>query len=349
MTVYYIMLLILIFFINRESNATKIAAKRTYLILALIPIFVLIAFKDGSVGSDTSNYLHMFDVISSFNNFDMVRHDETLDIEYGYKYATYLLSRVFSDAHVVLYFLGGFVCISLYSFITKTASNYCLALYFFVTLGFFQFAMTGVRQTIAICIALYGYNFIRQRKLVRFILVVLLAMTFHKSAIVVIPTYFIANLKISAKNISLLTVGMFILLSIADKLLLTAAEVMEYNYGIEETGNGYIFLGIVILITILCLSRKKILLQLNPANAILLNINFISMAMWCVRLISRTVERVSLYFMPYTYVALEEYIISKRGSERTIYLLASIVLAGFLCLYRLSGQPELNDFKFYIQ
>ena len=38
-------------------------------------------------------------------------------------------------------------------------------------------------------------------------------------------------------------------------MLLSAAEVMEYNYGIEETGNGYIFFAIVLLIAILCLQK----------------------------------------------------------------------------------------------
>ncbi|MCM1218759.1 MAG: EpsG family protein [Lachnospiraceae bacterium] len=329
-----------------ELSTINKSKKKRYLIFALVPVFALIAFKDQSVGADTSTYMMIFDTVKTFKSVDVVYSDTTVNVEIGYKYLIYFLSKFFTDGSVVLYILGAFVCIALYFFITKTAKNYCLALYFFITLGFFQFAMSGIRQTIAICIVLLGYEYIKKRNLGKFILIIALAMTFHKSALVVLPAYFLSNWKISLRNTIFLMAGMSVILLFADKLLISVADVMEYNYGIEGTGNGYIFFVIVFIITLLCLISKRTLLKQNSANSILLNINFISLALWCVRLISRTAERVSLYFMPYTYVALEEYITSVDRDNRKFYLVVSILLAGILCLYRLSGQPELSEFKF---
>lgn len=73
------------------------------------------------------------------------------------------------------------------------------------------------------------------------------------------------------------------------------------------------------------------------------------MALWCVRLISRTAERVSLYFMPYTYIALEEYISTRSKQDRHIYLLVAVILSSTLFIYRLMGQEQFNQFKFYFE
>ena len=67
------------------------------------------------------------------------------------------------------------------------------------------------------------------------------------------------------------------------------------------------------------------------------------------RLVSRTAERVSLYFMPYTYVALEEYLSALPSKNKKQYTIIAILLASFLCLKRLSSADEFNNFKFFFE
>lgn len=341
---YIVMLLVVIVCAIIESDYKSPKAKRQIFSIALLPMFLLIAFKSENVGMDTPNYIRMFEFInenglqSGYEKFDAV--------ERGYLTLNYLLTTLTSVSQIVFIALAVIVCVSLYRFISATASNRSLALLFFICLGFFQFSLSGTRQTIAISILLWAYPFMKQRKLVKFLLVVGLAMLFHKSALIFTMTYFVANMKLTQKNIALMLASMFVLFFAADKMLLSAAEVMEYNYGVEETGNGYIFFAIVLLITILCLKSRKILLRINPSNVILLNVNFISLALWVVRLISRTAERVSLYFMPYTYVALEEYISSSPIRDYKLYRFAAILLASVLFIYRMNGQEDLCKYQF---
>lgn len=344
---YLLMLVIMIMCIVAEDGCQEEKRRKRIFKIALIPLFILIAFKADTIGSDTQNYMRAFNMMESSSLTEVFLIYE--NFEPGYVYLTWILSKLSQEQQILLICLGLIVCVSLYRFINYTAKNRCLALFFFVTLGFFQFAMSGIRQTIAICIILWAYPYIRERKLIKFCIVILIAMQFHKSSVIFVPAYFISDLKLSTKNVIIMVAVMCVILFSADMLLLSVADVMDYNYGVEETGNGQIFLMIVLLITVLCYVNRNQLMRFNKNNRILINMNFISLSLWFVRLVSRTAERVSLYFMPYTYVALEEYISTQSRQNRNTLMAAAVILSSVLYIYRISGQSELNDFKFFFQ
>lgn len=346
---YYIMLLVVIICALIEENLYSDAEKRKIFIFALLPVYCLLAFKDASIGGDTASYLGSYETLAEFHDLSSLDMWGYKRIEWGYKMYLMMLTSLFSNPQYLLIVSSLFVCLTLYHYINRTSTNKSLALFFFVSMGFFQFAMSGIRQTLAICIVLWSYRFIVQKKLWKFAIVVLLAMQFHKSAVVFAPVFYIANMQVSKKTVSLMFIGMFVLLFTADKLLLSAADIMNYDYGVESTGNGYQFFAIVFFITVLIVKNREYLQGLRDSNSMMINVNFVSLALWVVRLISRTAERVSLYFMPYTYVALEEYLSALPSNKRKQYTIIAIVLASFLCLKRLSDAEEFNNFKFFFQ
>ena len=142
---------------------------------------------------------------------------------------------------------------------------------------------------------------------------------------------------------------MSILLFGAENILLTAADVMDYNYGIEKTDNGNIFLIIVLLISLFAYKRRAYIVNNNDNGPLLYNANYVSVLLWIIRMVSRTVERVSLYFMPYTYVLLAESLntLPKKEKGNTTFIV--ILLAMILFLYRMSYQMEINNFMFFWQ
>lgn len=64
----------------------------------------------------------------------------------------------------------------------------------FIMLGpFFLDWMNGIRQCIAICIFVYAVEFIQKRKLLHYIILIIIAGLFHKSAYILLFLYFIVN------------------------------------------------------------------------------------------------------------------------------------------------------------
>lgn len=56
---------------------------------------------------------------------------------------------------------------------------------------FFFMSLSVVRQYVGIAIVFYGYKFIKQRQFFKYLIAVLLAFFFHKSAILALPIYFL--------------------------------------------------------------------------------------------------------------------------------------------------------------
>lgn len=340
---YLVMLLIVLMCIRRESRLRTTKERKWNLIIALIPVFVLIGFKSENVGRDTYNYLS---TMAAFGSEIDWGEEGKKTMEVGFQALIILLRKFTGNPQSLLITLGLLTSVSLYQFIRRTATNWCLALYFFVCLGFFQFSMTGIRQTMAIDILLLSYPFIKNKKLILFMLVVGVAFLFHKSAVVFAPLFFISNMAINKKNTVLMVIVMTVLFFFSEDILLTTADVMDYNYGIESTDNGNILLLIVLIITIMAHRYQSVIMERNHDAQFLFNANYVSVLLWIIRMVSRTVERVSLYFMPYTYVLLEQYLGSLPSRKKGLYTFIVIILATALFLYRMSYQMEINNYMF---
>ncbi len=107
----------------------------------------------------------------------------------------------------LIYGLSGFenflLVFAVYSFVTvllfllalyEQSDEFSLSFFLFMTLGYYFQTFSTVRYYLALAIALYSMKFVLRRQWGRFLVLVLLGATFHKSLLVVIPLYFLASL-----------------------------------------------------------------------------------------------------------------------------------------------------------
>lgn len=340
--IMYLILYRFMFFPKKDLNKKR---KKMYIIGALIPIFIIAGFRGAGVGADTQSYIRIFEAAKSAHFLEV--YSDYSRLEYGYKYFVYFLASYFSHPQWQFIFVAFFSCIGIGYFVYQNAREPFLAILFFITLGFFDFTLSGLRQTIAITVTLFLFPLIKDRKLFWFLVGIFIAALFHKSALFFIPAYFIANNPVKKKTVIVYFLSFFVLFLVADKLLLAAADALDYNYSVENVGNGYIFFSIVLIITVLAFKFHKSLIQQNKNNRFIINMSFCSFMLWGVRLISRTAERITLYYMPYTYVLLEEIIMSRSVSIRRQYYFITVVCCIILYLYRLYNNSTINSYQFY--
>ncbi len=115
----------------------------------------------------------------------------------------YFLGNVFSKlgftyrgwfVFIATVYIGGF-CYVTY----KYSNDYFISVLILITQSYFYFSMTGLRQTLAMGICFFAYDFAVRKKPVGFALAVFLASLFHSSALIFAVFYFIKNLKINFK------------------------------------------------------------------------------------------------------------------------------------------------------
>ena len=326
----------------RENTLHTKEQKQMNFLCALIPVFVMLAFKGEEIGTDTASYIRHFEYTTDWFSNEMGGYER---IEIGFTYFLFLLHQISDNALILFVSTSLLLCIALYFFIKENSRNWTLTLFFFITMGFFQFALSGVRQTMAITILLFTFHFIKEKRWLFVIAGCALAYFFHKSSIVFVLAVIIWNMEMTGKRLLLWGTMMLASLFAVDKILLFIGGMMSYDYGVEETGNGYVFFTIMLVITYFSYKFKDKLVLADNNNSRIFNVNLLAFLMWVVRLFSRTAERMSFYFMPYTYVMFAELIEVQPKSNKSLVKSAVIIICIVLFLSRMQSEA-FNPYTF---
>lgn len=176
---YWIYLVMLAFLLGYEFAETREQKRLIYYGAwgFLILIFVV---QDFSVSIDIAEYMRQWTIIPTLSFREMLVHK----FEIGYVLLCWVLERVFSSDRVLLLVLSVLILVPFCKSFEKETENPMIALMAFVALGMYMHAIIFWRQLVAMAILTFSYRFIRERRLVPFLLTVLLAMTFHKVSVV---------------------------------------------------------------------------------------------------------------------------------------------------------------------
>ena len=142
--------------------------------LSFLVLWFLTAFRSRAIGNDVENYLTYF---QWFSNGPI----EYPKVEIGYQLLNYLLWKISSDGHVFLLIMATIMYCGLGVFFYKFSRNPAVVLCLFFSC-FFSVYTSILRQGMAMVIALYGYQLLKNKKRILAGLVFLLAGTFHTTA-----------------------------------------------------------------------------------------------------------------------------------------------------------------------
>ena len=155
-----------------------------------------------------------------------------------------ILSKIASliyDDPATMFLLVSFITIGLYMIsITKHCSDtFVFSVLLFLFTGSWVGSFNVIRQYLAASVLFIGHRLIFQRKFFKYVIVVLCAMCFHRTALVMLPVYFIANKKINLKSIILLFASVVLIMYSYDFVFsimssFKLADQSQYEYMLTE-------------------------------------------------------------------------------------------------------------------
>ena len=323
---------------NEHERHAAASAKKwrwAYILISLLPLFAVVGFRGADLGADTGVYLN------NFNNVSKTPWSELFDntrMEYGYLVFVKLLGYIVHDARVYQVICALIYLAAMFTFSIQQKKSPFLFIYFFATLGLYTFMFTGTRQCLAMSICLFSYVFIRKRKIIPFILLVVLAYFFHKSSVLFLVTYFIHNRKITWYN--MLIYGGVSAFSVyyLENIQEFFNKALDYDYEIEPTGSGAIFLiliaGLTVMSVVIMFSYNKV----SRESCGFFNIGVIAVFFWILRYFTRVAERPSYFFLFFS-CALVAYALDAIPKTRERFYTKCVVCAVTMALYiyRFSG------------
>lgn len=157
-------------------------------LVAIIPPAVVAGLRDLVIGTDIGNYgAFNFEAATRFSSlFDYLKYIKINNkVEVGYSLINYIVSRFTDSMGIFLFILNMltllFLVMALGQFKGSMASWFGLFVYYFTMWGT---SLNVMRQSLAVTIVLWGMaRYINNEKLIQFILIILLAMTIHQTAI----------------------------------------------------------------------------------------------------------------------------------------------------------------------
>lgn len=286
------------------------------LIFAFLALTVFLSIRY-DWGNDYLSYLKGFNEIGLYYSSisDLFSPNAFLRYEIGWHLLCILFKHIGFFAMVMVVTIVENVL--LYFFIRRYCPQgwYWLALFVYVfTPNLFFTCASAMRQMLAICIVLTSFQFIEAKKPVSFILLILLATSFHKSAILLLPIYFLGIL--SQKDFKEGTLMLIIPITILwyylapsfldsnIDFLLNLEDFESYNqYADEQRNVSFSIIGLlstftIPFVSIMCLNkaiwRDRILLYLSFLSVLVIPLSGVMMMM----------IREQFYFQAFSIVAI---------------------------------------------
>ncbi len=205
MTVYIINIVLIIvwgFFLTHTNPTDN--KKKVYCTIVAVQWILISGLRAWNVGNDTQGYAERFyrdinvsweSIISDYWNYLF----NGLNVKDPGFYLLEKIFQIFSqDYQVWLFFIAivftGLMARWVYKYSTMPDISFVI----YSVLFFSFYSLTGHRQTMATALIFFvGYELAKKRQFVKFAIVAFIAFSLHKSSLVFIVYYFIANINIT--------------------------------------------------------------------------------------------------------------------------------------------------------
>ncbi len=294
MVIYIVNVLLIMMYSLIVKKRDKKQNKKIITVIIIIQLFLIQSLRNISVGIDVETYLDFFaNRIPNFTISELFSHR----FELGYKLLNKTVSLLTTNKTFFLALISAMSIIPVGRFIYKYSKvpNTSFALY--IAFNFYAFTFSGFRQSIAIGIVLISFDYIVQRKLIKFLVTVLVASLFHISALFFIPAYFITKIKLNNMTILLIIILNSILYLFRIDIFKFFTQYIFENYELIETEAGsWMLLGILIVMVCLFNYRKVINVEKSNNSIYILSIFGVSLMLFST-VGSNTMRIVNYYYI----------------------------------------------------
>lgn len=325
MKIYLINILFLLIWAYCFKNNKKI-----YCTVAAAQWILLSGLRDYSVGADTYAYYYAFErlkhtswatVLSNLYVYIKNPFAEHNFKDPGYKFVEKVFQIFFKDYRLWLIFIAALFTVSMAVWIYKNSEMPWLSFIIYSALFYSFYAVTGHRQTIATALVVFiGYKYIKERKLWKFLAVSFIAFLIHKSSIVFVPFYFIANMDITALKSVFILGGSFLFSLIGKPIYAPLAYTLGFGEEqIEESvGGAETYATILLLICIFTLVCYPFVKDRRDDSKFLYNAMFMTIFTTLFVYQQQAFMRVQQYYSLFIMIMIPEIVMSFEKKQRIL-------------------------------
>lgn len=182
-------------------------SRNTQMILCFIMLFVFFGFRDLPILNDTGHYYgHYLETLSDINGLKHIfKYDPNERFEYGFQVLERILIKYVSEnPYTIIIFSAFVITICNILFFKKYTQRIALALFlFFINVPQYS----AIRQSFAVMFFYLAFEYLLEKKYIKYFILAAVAYLFHKSALVIFIFPLLCMLKVNKRNIIIVMLG----------------------------------------------------------------------------------------------------------------------------------------------
>ncbi|EOP12143.1 MULTISPECIES: EpsG family protein [Bacillus] len=275
------------------SEIVVLKPNRLLILMATISLVVVSGFRN-NIG-DTYFYMHAFKV-SDFN-WGNVQDSQNI----GFSTLQMILKMYTNDPQVLILITALITNILIVAVLYKYSRMIELSLYVYIASGMYLVSMNGVRQYLTAAIIFAATKYILDGNWKKYFLIVLFASTFHQSALVLIPIYFVIRRKAwSAITFILLFFAVLIVIGFNQFAEVLFAAIGDTQYGhykdFQEGGANILRVAVEATPLILAYIGRHKLREIFPKSDYIVNMALLGLVFMIISTQNWIFARFSIYF-----------------------------------------------------
>ncbi len=221
--------ILIVAFPQREEHILGAPAQRWHYLPAILmvaPYIIWAGFRPDSIG-DTGLYRYLFqnassDITHVFNAFGSDAKDP------GYSALVVLFKSIFGNDDVLFFTMVAiFQMLCLALVFRKYSTDYWTSIFLFVaSTDYISWMFNGMRQFIAVTIIFAGFGLLLKKKYIPLVCIILLASTFHASALLMLPVIFVVQGKAWSKKMILFLAIALVVIFFVDRFTPILADLL---------------------------------------------------------------------------------------------------------------------------
>ena len=265
--------------------------------LGTMTCLVVVSGLRSNIG-DTYFYKHIYEM----NDFTWEYITSQKDIGFGI--LQMILKRYSEDPQIMLFTTALITNVLIVFVLYKYSRMFELSIFVYITGGLYLVSMNGIRQALAASIIFVATKYLIDGNTKAFILITLLASTFHQSALVMIPIYFLVRFKAWSKATILLLISSVVIVIGFDfftSILFSAIEDTQYGVYANSNEGGANIIRVAVNaapLVIAYFGREK-LRQIFPQSDYIVNMSILSLVFMVISTQNWIFARFTIYFNLY--------------------------------------------------
>lgn len=365
MTLYLIYFAVIfaayMFIYGTQNTAEEISPekhRRRDLFMVLISVglwTLLVGLRSQEMGVDLDGYLPSYQAIGKLSFADIWSLRSFLNYEKGYILLNKLLYMISPEPQLLLIVCTLVSVVPVGILIYKKSRKPFFSFLVYLGLPVMLVPFSALRQGIAVGITVLSWFFVEKKKPVKFIITVLFASFFHRSAIFFLIAYPLCNMRLKGVWQKIWKYGTVILIPVAFLLrnqIYTLLAGLFYEDAPADNNGAYMLFIVFTAIYIFCLAIND-----RDDDSVNGYLNLFWIACICQSMggLKSTAQRVGYYFMIYLAVALPNILTppNTKVEKKLLLIMRCLILlifAGY-AIYTLSTATwaECNPYSFFWQ